>query len=147
MRSKDCFQLKYNNNSLQEIDEFKSTNSSYNIINLLNNLTERYSILPNSDHKILFLEKIQIPILREYLSEIDSELKERFKWGTFYHSYDQLQFYSMLLNSINYVQNVLKEWGEKLVISFIQLLCFFFIYCFYSFFLNFNIQKQKENQY
>lgn len=55
-------------------NETPTTKSARNLIELLESITERHSSLPSLKQKIAFITRIQLPLLRSYLSRLSKSL-------------------------------------------------------------------------
>jgi len=105
-----------------DIDQLKPTNSSYELINLLNQVTERYSLLTDTAPQFEFFIKIQMDLLIRYKGELSILIDfsdHHFSWSSHkqidHIDEDQLYEYCNIFNSINYIIKILKDWDDELI--------------------------------
>ncbi|KAK6623999.1 hypothetical protein RUM44_010857 [Polyplax serrata] len=86
-----------------DIDENRVTECADSFINLLSTLTERYEIFRQPGHKLQFLQ-LQLDLIDDFRVRLLQKLGEE-------KSEPLNSKFPNILNTVNYVTNVLAEWG------------------------------------
>lgn len=90
-----------------DIDENRVTECADSFINLLSTLTERYEIFRQPGHKLQFLQ-LQLDLIDDFRVRLLQKLGEE-------KSEPLNSKFPNILNTVNYVTNVLAEWGVTTV--------------------------------
>ncbi|KAF2074417.1 hypothetical protein CYY_004273 [Polysphondylium violaceum] len=122
LKSVDRFKPYYRD-VFPDIDQLKPTNSSFELINLLRLVTDRYSLLTDTAPQFEFFIKIQMDLLIRYKGELSILIDfptdhHHFSWTHKQNDHldeDQLLEYCNIFNSINYIIKILKDWDDELI--------------------------------
>eukprot|EP01132_Coremiostelium_polycephalum_P003284 gene3284-4114_t len=114
----DRFTL-YFRDELSDLDQLKPTNSAFELISLLNVITDRYKLLTDTSMQYQFFIQIQLELLHRYKVELSILIpSDPFSWkSSDYWDELQLKECCSIYNSINYIIKVLKDWDDQLVIE------------------------------
>lgn len=88
-------------------DDLQVTECGSSFIALLSTLTERYEMLPQPGHKLQFLE-LQLFLIDDFRVRLLQKLNQE-------NSDPLSSKFPHILNTVNYVRNVLEEWGSTTV--------------------------------
>jgi len=108
INSKNAWELLYG--STPEIDEFKVTESANAIINLLENVTERYKLLPNVEQKLVFLNDIQKEIISDYAKSIQEKLNHLILADL---QDENIHQFCRCISSLHYINKTLDYWETQ----------------------------------
>jgi len=108
MSTKNTWELLYG--TTPEIDEYKVTQSANAVINLLENITERYKLLPNSEQQLVFLNDIQKKIISDYAIRIKEYLNHLILADL---QDESIQQFCRCLSSLNYINKTLDYWETQ----------------------------------
>ncbi|ORX41804.1 hypothetical protein BCR36DRAFT_400625 [Piromyces finnis] len=108
LSNKHAFDLVYG--STPEIDEFKVTESANAIVNLLENITERYKLLPNVDQQLVFLNDIQKKIITDYAKRIQENLNHLILADL---QDENIHQFCRCISSLNYINKTLDYWETQ----------------------------------
>ncbi|XP_022095559.1 RAD50-interacting protein 1-like isoform X2 [Acanthaster planci] len=96
---------------LEETDDLKVPECVESFMTLMLVITERYKVLPSPTHHLRFLE-LQLDLLDDFRVRLLQVMKQE--------SADPLAGrHSAILNGVNYIMDILKEWSEQ--VFFLQL--------------------------
>lgn len=127
LQSTDVWESRYK--TVSDIDDLKPTNSADDLMGLVDSNVQRFQILPLK-FQVPFLD-IVFELFNQYKEQvINQEISIRSELLETQTIKKTFLKYTYLLNSLNYVETVLKDWTEDIVnihnhtkISF-----FFFVY-------------------
>lgn len=91
-----------------DVDENHVTESGNSFLTLLSTITERYEELPQPGHRLQFLQ-LQLDLIDDFRVRLLQKLQEE--------NLEPLSSkFPNILNTVNYVRDVLEEWGVNTVI-------------------------------
>jgi len=108
MESKHAWDLVYG--STPEIDEFKVTESASAVVNLLENITERYKLLPNPEQQLVFLNDIQKKIISDYARRIQDNLNHLILADL---QNENIHQFCRCISSLFYINKTLDYWETQ----------------------------------
>ena len=90
-----------------DVDENHVTECADGFLTLLSTITERYEMLPQPGHRLQFLQ-LQLDLIDDFRVRLLQMLREE--------NLDPLNSkFPNILNTVNYVRNVLEEWSVNTV--------------------------------